>query len=293
MNYPLDIEYPTDFGPNLETAGDPWTTPFSAEMRYGIPGASCPTGENFAMEYETSRSLTQRASPAEMQIPWDYYQGDQSKHVEMITRGLCDRQCPPEASVPWITPGNCNGNPNSPMSDLRQNQAVTPFFAALPTQQEEDPSANTNTYFDPPTENNSDSQWEGSQSFDDSAPPAKTSRKKDRARHNVVEQRYRENLNTRIMQLRDRIPSLQTHVGTEDDASIRRTKRGTICKATVLIKAGEYIEHLQSQTMRLQHQNDGLERLVERLVAALEGESKSVDGRSTGTLAMSPCGSAY
>ena len=42
-------------------------------------------------------------------------------------------------------------------------------------------------------------------------------------------------------------------------------------KSTVLVKAGEYIEKLETENARLRKRNDSLERLVQRLVQGREG----------------------
>ena len=43
-------------------------------------------------------------------------------------------------------------------------------------------------------------------------------------------------------------------------------------KSTVLVKAGEYIEKLETENARLRKRNESLERLVQRLVQGREGE---------------------
>ncbi|KAL9131687.1 MAG: hypothetical protein Q9217_000428 [Psora testacea] len=296
MNYPLDIGYPALIVSDLENSDAAWLAQYPPEMPVGRPIANYPSGEHFSVEYETTPSLVHSETPTDMQTPSMFDQTNQLEEGQMMTGNLWGRQCQSDTSVKCYgvafdeeerrmlddIKGKHTRDPYPCASSLPNNQATDLYPSALPTQEDDDSSTNTIPSFGTSTENTIDRQGDNLRSCDDAAPQVKPPRKKNRARHNVVEQRYRENLNTRIIQLRDRIPSLQTQVNHEDDARFRRTKRGTICKATILLEAGEYIEQLQSQMMQLQHQKDTLERLVERLVAALEGDSKFMKGLPTG-----------
>ena len=153
----------------------------------------------------------------------------------------------------------------------------TSNFGALPTPEDDDASADFVPYFSRPTAKTSKQHCKDSKPCDQPASPTESSRKNGRARHNIVEHRYRENLNARIIDLRDRLPALQAQLNDEGFASPGQTKKTPICKATVLIKAVEYIEQLQNQTMELRQQNDMLENLVGRLLAALEGDMVAYD----------------
>lgn len=84
--------------------------------------------------------------------------------------------------------------------------------------------------------------------------------------HNMIEKRYRTNLNDKIAALRDSVPSLRVMAGTsklgedgDDDEDLEGlTPAHKLNKATVLAKATEYIRHLEKRTKRLQDENDQL-----------------------------------
>ncbi|KAH6719333.1 hypothetical protein BKA61DRAFT_630021 [Leptodontidium sp. MPI-SDFR-AT-0119] len=92
---------------------------------------------------------------------------------------------------------------------------------------------------------------------DDSNPPVK------KTAHNMIEKRYRTNLNDKIAALRDSVPSLRIMTKSargEDTADDREELQGLtpahkLNKATVLSKATEYINHLEKRNKRLQDEN--------------------------------------
>ncbi|UPX17461.1 Clr6 histone deacetylase associated PHD protein-2 Cph2 [Ascochyta rabiei] len=84
-----------------------------------------------------------------------------------------------------------------------------------------------------------------------SQPPKKTA-------HNMIEKRYRTNLNDKIAALRDSVPSLRVMSrpnGTDEDDDPEDleglTPAHKLNKATVLSKATEYIRHLEKRNKRL------------------------------------------
>lgn len=99
-------------------------------------------------------------------------------------------------------------------------------------------------------------------------PPRKTT-------HNMIEKRYRTNLNDKIAALRDAVPSLRAMVhrlerggdGIEDIAADIESLGGLspahkLNKATVLSKATEYIAHLERNNVALLRENDSLKSRV-------------------------------
>ncbi|KAI0997304.1 hypothetical protein K3495_g10883 [Podosphaera aphanis] len=101
---------------------------------------------------------------------------------------------------------------------------------------------------------------------EDSNPPAK------KTAHNMIEKRYRTNLNDKIAALRDSVPSLRIMTKSargEDTIDDREELQGLtpahkLNKATVLSKATEYIYHLEKRNRRLQQENN---EVKERLAA--------------------------
>ena len=67
----------------------------------------------------------------------------------------------------------------------------------------------------------------------------------------MIEKKYRTNINTKILALRDAVPALRIAAGC-DDVSIADleglTPASKLNKASVLTKATEYIKHLESKT---------------------------------------------
>jgi len=83
--------------------------------------------------------------------------------------------------------------------------------------------------------------------------------------HNMIEKRYRTNLNDKIAALRDSVPSLRVMAGTarlgDDDEEVDLeglAPAHKLNKATVLAKATEYIRHLEKRNKRLLEENDQL-----------------------------------
>ncbi|CAG8977767.1 hypothetical protein HYALB_00011152 [Hymenoscyphus albidus] len=95
--------------------------------------------------------------------------------------------------------------------------------------------------------------------------------------HNMIEKRYRTNLNDKIAALRDSVPSLRvmskknSRNGEEEEDLQGLTPAHKLNKATVLAKATEYIAHLEKRNKFLNRENSNLRARVdafEILVAA-------------------------
>lgn len=81
-----------------------------------------------------------------------------------------------------------------------------------------------------------------------------TKPKKEKTSHNMIEKRYRTNINDKILALRDCVPSLRCVVtgGTRPSEDLDGlTPASKLNKATVLTKATEYILHLQKRNALL------------------------------------------
>ncbi|KAK7429395.1 hypothetical protein QQZ08_003987 [Neonectria magnoliae] len=101
------------------------------------------------------------------------------------------------------------------------------------------------------------------------SPPKKTA-------HNMIEKRYRTNLNDKIAALRDSVPALRVMVhrleqqapeGVEDELCEEDlgglAPAHKLNKATILSKATEYIAHLEKQNKGLARENNQLRNRVE------------------------------
>lgn len=93
--------------------------------------------------------------------------------------------------------------------------------------------------------------------------------------HNVIEKRYRANLNEKIAELRDSVPSLRSikkpkardgqNIDSDDDDLDGLAPSNKLNKASILTKAVEYIRHLEFRTKRLEDENKALKERLETL----------------------------
>ncbi|CCH43990.1 Sterol regulatory element-binding protein [Wickerhamomyces ciferrii] len=87
--------------------------------------------------------------------------------------------------------------------------------------------------------------------------------KKEKSSHNMIEKRYRTNINDKINALRDAVPALRVLVDSGDDEvddneldGLQPAKK--LNKATILSKATEYIKHLENKNETLRKENENL-----------------------------------
>ncbi|KAL3497269.1 hypothetical protein BJX62DRAFT_5173 [Aspergillus germanicus] len=92
--------------------------------------------------------------------------------------------------------------------------------------------------------------------------------------HNVIEKRYRANLNEKIAELRDSVPSLKASKGSgaivDDDDAEGVTPANKLNKASILSKATEYIRHLETRNKRLEDENTALKIRLRELEKAAD-----------------------
>ncbi|CUM50030.1 uncharacterized protein AC631_00889 [Debaryomyces fabryi] len=90
--------------------------------------------------------------------------------------------------------------------------------------------------------------------------------KKDKSSHNMIEKKYRTNINSKILALRDAVPSLRIVAGNKDVSMADLeglTPASKLNKASVLTKATEYIKHLEQKNDILKEQNTQLQKLIQ------------------------------
>lgn len=100
---------------------------------------------------------------------------------------------------------------------------------------------------------------------------AKPPTRKDKVSHNQIERKYRTNINTKILALRDAVPSLRIAAGCEDVSVADLeglTPASKLNKASVLDKATEYIRHLEKKNRSLVDQNRRIQQLIQQASVA-------------------------
>jgi hypothetical protein len=110
--------------------------------------------------------------------------------------------------------------------------------------------------------------------------------------HNMVERRYRNNLNEKIAALRDSVPSLRVRKtfaqdvdGTEiGDARESSDSAQKLNKGSILSKATEYINHLELRARRLDEENLALKtrlRHLEKLIEQRDMTAAPIEPKAT------------
>lgn len=90
--------------------------------------------------------------------------------------------------------------------------------------------------------------------------------KKANVSHNIIEKKYRSNINTKILELRDAVPTLRIATGKANvliadlEGLLPASK---LNKASVLTKATEYIKHLERKNEVMLHQINRLQNLIQ------------------------------
>jgi hypothetical protein len=103
--------------------------------------------------------------------------------------------------------------------------------------------------------------------------------------HNVIEKRYRANLNEKIAELRDSVPSLRVSKKVVQDADRGEdddeddldglTPTNKLNKASILTKAVEYIRHLELRNKKLDDENVALKERLHTLDKVLSSGGNS------------------
>lgn len=180
-------------------------------------------------------------------------------------------------------------SPPAQTSDIRNSQAYMMAPALSPRQQSkliaQAMPSRSNTYPSSPSSASSpepehrnglkrkSTSYASDDEDDDShSPPATSNGRHPRVKktaHNMIEKRYRTNLNDKIAALRDSVPSLRVITKRnsrgeevmEDLQGLTPAHKSN--KATILSKATEYIAHLEKRNKMLMKENTALKSRVE------------------------------
>lgn len=110
--------------------------------------------------------------------------------------------------------------------------------------------------------------------------------KRGRFLHNVVEKKYRTNINTRMAELRNAVPALKSVSDSSRNGSIDLSKFDGLIpatrlnKASILSKATEYIYHLRRKNDALSQEVDALHRFIQQSGLILPPEMQEIHQRS-------------
>lgn len=104
---------------------------------------------------------------------------------------------------------------------------------------------------------------------------------KPKRAHNVIEKRYRANLNDKIAELRDSVPALRAAKNASgNSADVDDVPASKLNKASILSKATEYIRHLEIRNKRLEEENMALKNRMRQV-------DKAADQSLTSTASLS------
>jgi hypothetical protein len=127
---------------------------------------------------------------------------------------------------------------------------------------------------------------EGIMQDGDEPPVKKTS-------HNVIEKRYRNNLNDKIIELRNSVPSLRAKGRAKDAEDLDGlTAAHKLNKATVMAKATEYIHHLEKRNEKMADEMATLKARLAAVEMALGRDGSHSAGSSPGSTSSRKASSA-
>ena len=226
---------PQQSRPPPMTSTQATSAPLSAPM-YTQPGVSFAFGGTLDMPaaFDFNGNALSSPSTAETQQQNEFYSPPvwQQQQQQSLFTPTTFAQSGPPVSTPSLhhSPSSLN---NGTSSSHSSPEPVTQSKKRKSTEDTED-------FDEAPSSKKGGSQ-----------PPKKTA-------HNMIEKRYRTNLNDKIAALRDSVPSLRVMSrpnGTEEDDDPEDleglTPAHKLNKATVLSKATEYIRHLEKRNKRL------------------------------------------
>lgn len=161
--------------------------------------------------------------------------------------------------------------PQASMTDLKPNRMVTGGGLGSPV------SPQSTFTGDRKRKSSSEDDGTAGAGLDSKKLPSK------KRSHNVIEKRYRANLNEKIAELRDSVPSLKvaaTAQQNEGDGS-GATPANKLNKASILSKATAYIQHLELRNRRLDEENLALKTHLRQQDKAL---GQHVTATSSGSI---------
>ena len=203
------------------------------------------------------RAQTQQRDDFQVQTPEWQQQIQQPQQQQQQQQQMRPHQLPP-------APPQQQQQISQRQSPLRRS--VSPPHSASSPDSRDESATDDDAPVAPRTKKRKTSFEEGTEGNQQSATTSGGGRKQPKkTAHNMIEKRYRTNLNDKIAALRDSVPSLRVMAGTarlgdddEEEDLEGLAPAHKLNKATVLAKATEYIRHLEKRNKRLLEENDQL-----------------------------------
>lgn len=232
---------------------------------------------------QASTEQNEEGVPASASIAFTFGQAMENTPAFQISAPLttppvtADPQMPSAQATEWTAISNQTPNNNlvSPLSLDGRSQfppppLSTPSLGHSPESGHMQPTSSDDHSSPEPTIANNKKKRKSSLEDDASEKAIDKQQPVKKTAHNMIEKRYRTNLNDKIAALRDSVPSLRvmSRVGNGDDDDEAEDLEGLtpahkLNKATVLSKATEYIRHLEKRNKRLQEEVTSLKARVD------------------------------
>ncbi|KAF2156485.1 hypothetical protein K461DRAFT_275596 [Myriangium duriaei CBS 260.36] len=190
-------------------------------------------------------------------IPWPTIEVPQQESLQPISSNNKSRR----VSASTVNTDNIESQQLSPASHTQTHSSMSSLSPQPAVPQKKKPGRKRKSEM---------VNAEGNNGTDGEPPVKKTS-------HNVIEKRYRNNLNDKILELRDSVPSLRVtskQGGDEDESEDLEglTPAHKLNKSTIMAKATEYIKHLEKRNKTLA---DDMTLLKNRLSALEQAYARS------------------
>lgn len=115
-------------------------------------------------------------------------------------------------------------------------------------------------------------------------PPLTRTISQTRIPHSAVEKKYRSNLNTKLLELRQCLPALKAKPDVKEEYGTSRSIKGRhskdikLQKGLILTTAADYIRTLEARNLELEARNERLELRLEAFQGiALNNEEEACD----------------